>query len=82
MDERIDENVLEWFENMEKMGNCMDGERVYKEECVGFRQVGPLQKRCVDSVKECLKKRGVDVRQAKRTIQWRRFVRGNASSLV
>ena len=39
-----------------------------------------LRKRWTDTVKECLKKRWLDVRQAMRRVQdrskWRRFVRG------
>ena len=39
-------------------------------------------KRWIDTVKECLKKRGLNVRQARRMVQdrneWWGFVRGNA----
>ena len=44
--------------------------------------VGRTQKRWIDIVKECLRKRGLDVRQARRMVQDRSdcqgFVRGNA----
>ena len=40
------------------------------------------RKRWIDAVKECLRKRGLDYRQARRMVQdrneWRRFVRPNA----
>ena len=37
---------------------------VYVGECAGSRSVGKPRKRWIDTVKECLKKRGLDVRQA------------------
>ena len=33
-------------------------------ECASSHSVGRQRKRCTDTVKECLKKRGLDVRQA------------------
>ena len=54
--------------------------RVYVGECAGIRSVGRLRKRWIDIVKECLKKRCLDVRQARRMVpdksEWRVFVRG------
>ena len=56
--------------------------RVYVGVCAGSRSVGRAQNRWIDIVKKCLKKRGLDVRQAKIMVQdrseWRGFVRGNA----
>ena len=43
--------------------------RVYVGECAGSCSVGRSRKRWIDTVKECLKKRGLDVRQAKRMVQ-------------
>ena len=40
--------------------------RIYVEECAGSRSVGMPRKRLIYTVKECLKKRGLDVRQARR----------------
>ena len=40
--------------------------RVYLGECVGSRSVGRPRKRWIDAVKDCLKKIGLDVRQARR----------------
>ena len=60
-----------------------DGEgcRIYVGECVGSRSVGRSRKNRFHTVKECLKKRGLDVRQARRMVYdrrvWRGFVRGN-----
>ena len=43
---------------------------------------GRPRKRCIDTVKEYLRKRGLYVKQARRMVQdrseWRVFVRGNA----
>ena len=53
--------------------------RVYVGECAGSHSVGRPWKRWIDTMKECLKKRGLDVRQAKRMVQDRsEFVRGSA----
>ena len=60
--------------------------RVYVGECAGSRSVGRPRKRWIDTVKECLRKRGLVVRQAKRMFQdrseWPGFVRGNAWGLA
>ena len=42
--------------------------RVYVGECAGNRSVGRPQKIWVDTMKACLKKRGLDVRQARRMV--------------
>ena len=51
-------------------------------ECAGSRSVGRPRKRWLDNVKACLRKRGLDVTQARRMVQdrseWRGFVSGNA----
>ena len=50
----------------------------------GRRLVGGPRKKWIDSVKECLKKRGLDVEEATRRMmvsdrnEWWKFVRGNA----
>ena len=55
---------------------------VYVGECAGSRSVEKPRKRWSDTVRDCLVKRGLDVRQARRTVQdrreWLGFVRGNA----
>ena len=43
--------------------------RVYVGECVGSHSVGRPKKRWIDTIKDCLKKRGLNVRQAKRMVQ-------------
>ena len=79
LNEKIDEGVLRWFGHVER---DRIAKRVYIGECAGSRSVGRLRKRSIDTVKECLRKRGLDVRQARRIVQdkskcWG-FVKGNA----
>ena len=38
---------------------------VYVGDCGGSRSVGRARKRWIDTVKDCLKKKGLDVRQAR-----------------
>ena len=56
--------------------------RVYVGECAGSHSVGRPRKRRIDSVREGLRKKELDVRQARRMVQDRSerrgFVRGNA----
>ena len=66
VDERIDEGVLRWFDHME---NDKIAKRVYVGECAGSPSVDRLQMRWIDTVKECLRKRGLDVRQPRRMVQ-------------
>ena len=81
LDKRIDEGVLRCFGHVERMERDRIAKRVYVEECAGSRSVGSPRKRWTDTVKECLKKRGLDIRQASRMVQdrseGRGFVRGN-----
>ena len=74
--------VLRWFDHVERMENDRIVNRVYVGECAGSRSGGRPRKRWTDTVKDCLKKRGLDVRQARIKVHdrrvWRGFVRGNA----
>ena len=82
LDERIDEGVLWWFTHVERMERGMIAKRVYAEKFAGSRSTGRLWKRWLDTLKECLKKRGLDIRQVRRMVQdrseWQGFVMGNA----
>ena len=62
LDERIDDSVLRWFGHVERMERDRIVKRVYVGECAGIRSVGRTRKRWTDTVKECLRKRGLDVR--------------------
>ena len=78
--ERIDEGVLRRYGHVERIERI--AKIFYVGGYAGCRSVGRLRKRWIDAGKECLKKRGLDVRQARRMVQdrneWRGFVRGNA----
>ena len=78
LDERIDEGMLQWFGYVERDRIAKRG---YVGECAGNHSVGRLRKRWIDTVKECSKKRGFDVRQARKMVQdrseWLGFVRRN-----
>ena len=83
VDEMIDEGALWWFGHVKKIDKERIAKRVYVGECVGSHSVGRGRNRWIDTVKNCLrKKRGLDVRQARRNAQdrneWWRFVRGSA----
>ena len=82
LDERIDEGVLRGFGHVERMENDRIAKTVCVGECAGNRSVCWPRKRWIDTVKDCLKKRSLDVRQARRMVHdknvWRGFVRGNA----
>ena len=77
-DERIDKGILQWFSHVENGGIA---KRVYVGECAGSHSVSRLLRRYIDIMRDCLRKRGLDDRQARRMVQdkceWRGFVRGN-----
>ena len=50
--------------------------RVYVGECAGSGSVGRLWKRLIDTVKDCLKKRGLDVRQVRKMVYDKNVQRG------
>ena len=53
------------------MENDRIAKMVYVGECAGSRSVGRPQKRWIDTVKDCFKKRSLDVRQARRMVYGR-----------
>ena len=65
LDGRIDGGVLQWFGHVERMENDRIAKKVYEGECAGSRSVSRPRKRWIDVVKECLRKRGLDVSQAR-----------------
>ena len=66
LDKRIDEDILWWYRHVWR-GRIAKID--YVGECAGSISVGRPRKRWIDPVKECLKKRGLDVRQARRVVQ-------------
>ena len=81
VDEKIDDGVLRWFGHVERLENDRIAKRVYVGECVDSRSVGRPWKKWINAMKDCLKKRDLDVRQARRIVYdrsaWQGFVRGN-----
>ena len=81
VDKKMDGGVLGWFSQLERMENNRIAKRVYVGECAGSCSVGRPRKRWIDTVEEYLKKRGLNVRQARRMVHdrsvWLGFVRGN-----
>ena len=63
-----DEGVPRWFGHVEKMERDRIAKRAYVGECAGSRLVGRPLKRWIDTVKNCLGKRGLDVRKARRMV--------------
>ena len=61
--EKIDEGVLRWFGHVERMKNDMIDKSFYVGECAGRPR-----KKWIDTVKDCFKKRALDVWQAWRIV--------------
>ena len=65
------------------MGNDKIAKRIYVGECACSCPVSRPRKRWIDTVKDCLKKMSLDVRQSRIMVYdrsvWRGFVRRNAS---
>ena len=59
--EGIDEGILRLFGHTERIGNERIGKTVHVEEYVGSGLVWRLRNGWIDSVNECLKKRGLNV---------------------
>ena len=69
VDERIDKDVLQWFGHVERMEKEKIARRVYVGECADSHSLGRPRKRWIDTVKDCLRKRSLDVRQARGMMQ-------------
>ena len=67
LDERID-GVLQWFRYVERMENDRIAKRDYVGECADIHSVCRSRKRWIDTMNECLRKRGLDVKYARRMI--------------
>ena len=67
-------------------GEGQDCQESHVGVCASTRSVGRSGKRWIDIVKECLRKRSLDVRQARRMVQdrseWWGFVRRNARGVA
>ena len=80
LDEKIEESIHWFFGHVKRMKSDQITKRVHIGECIGSHSVGRPWKRQVDNVKKYLKKRGLDVRQARRMVQdkseWQRVCDG------
>ena len=54
---------------MERMERDRIAKRIYVGKCAGNRSVGRLWKIWIDTMKDCLRKRGLDVNQARGMVQ-------------
>ena len=54
---------------MERMENDRIAKKVYVGESAGSRSMGNLWRRWIDTVKDCLRKIGLGVRQARKVVQ-------------
>ena len=77
VDEKIDERFSGGLNGRWKRTGLLRG---HVGECAGSRSMGRWQKRWIDTMKECLRKRGLDIRQARRVVQdrseWQGCVHG------
>ena len=68
MKKGVDEGFLRWFCHVERMENDRIAKMVYVRECAGSRSVGRTRKRWIDTVKDSLKKRGLEIRRTNKTL--------------
>ena len=66
VDERIDGVLLLIGWPCGENVNDKIARRVYVGECAGIHSMGSPRRRWIDTVKDCLKERALDVRQARR----------------
>ena len=72
VDEKTDEGVLRWFDQVDRVKDDRIAKRACVGECAVSRRVGRQRKRWIGTVNDCLKKRGLDVRQARKMVHDRR----------
>ena len=68
-EEKINEDVLRWFGHVERMENNRIAKRVYVGKCAGSCSVARPKKGSIDTVNNCLRKRGLDVSEANKMMQ-------------
>ena len=75
--------LMVWFDLVEKMEKDRIGKRVYVGECARSHSVGRVWKRWIDTLKDRLRKRGLDCLASKDNgvLCWG-FVKGNAWGLA
>ena len=68
MSQRIDQGVLRWFGNAERMGDERMAKRGYESDVRGVRRRGRPRKCWLDGVKEMLARKGLNIQEAKVSI--------------
>ena len=78
--QRVDQGLLRWFGHVERMGDERLVKRVYESDIRGVRRRGRPRKSWINGVKETLEKRGLNIQDAKVSVQdrneWRSICRG------
>ena len=69
MSQRIDQAVLRWFEHVERMGDETMAKGVYESDVKGVRRTGRPKKCWMDEVKEVLARKGLNIQEAKVSVQ-------------
>merc|ERR1711921_75996 len=78
--ERMDQGILRWFGHVERMGNERLVKRVHDSEVRGVRRRGRPRKSWMNGVNETLGRKGLNIQEAKDSVQdrngWRSICRG------
>ena len=78
--QKMDQGVLRWFGHVERMENERLVKRVYESDIRGVRRRGRPKKCWMDGVKETLGRKGLNIQEAKVSVQdrsvWRSICRG------
>ena len=69
MSQRIDQGVLRWSEHVERMGKERMAKKVYESDVRGVRKRGRPRKCWMCGVKEVLARKGLNIQEAKVTVQ-------------
>ena len=84
--QRIDQGVLRWFGHVERMGDKKMAKGVCDSDVRGIRQRERPRKCWMDGVKEMLARKGINIQEAKVSVQnrneWRSICRGCDMPLV
>merc|ERR1712002_955351 len=67
--ERMDQGVLRWFGHVERMGNERLFKRVYDSEVRGVSRIGRPRKSWMNGVNEMLERKGLNIQEAKDSVQ-------------
>ena len=77
--QRNDQSVLRYFGHVERMGDERMAKRVYESDVRGVRRRGRPRKCWMDGVKEVLARKGLNIQEAKVSVQdrneWRSICR-------